>query len=540
MTEKYSTIYDVPCICNTEKPVAKAILPIKVNTPKVVVFNSCPRTLLAASFRQAKAMPASTPEMREKFKIYCDKIFEKEIRPLLVDFKYSYNAWYNHLELSKQKELKDVDYSRLNKYQYTNFSKREIQEEGGKARNISAPNVEVKHVMGPVIWQLEHIFGNNFKGYCSNANYGDLATCYEDNYNLGRTATIQGDGSGYDLSQKHEDKYIDRLVYDYLADTNKITHVSNEEFRLIANMRYRDIKLQTIIDGKYRNLGKLTLDATVGSGSPDTTFGNTLRMSMYNRFVLEEIAGLTTDDYDIKVKGDDFVVMVNPMNTIDIEKKYYEFFVAPDEFDEEKDDRKEIKSGHILKFLKIGGYEDIDFCSTAVIHREGQFAVVRKIDRLVHLAHWSMKALSYSKPQLCYYYKAISKSISAWAHDYYFYRDYAKAMMFQHDVLYNKLDSKQLLSYKAFEKLANRESKETLLVEEYYRPNNRENHIFGRDYCYAMQEKISEKKQFTDEAIKGFLLERYGLIGAVLEKHIENLYRSNCYDEINGSLTETT
>lgn len=529
---------EIPCICkNINKPVAKRILPTSSNTAKLIVYKNCIKTMLAASHRQAKSMPAMDPVIRDAWYEFCNDIFNNEIVPILYNFKYSYNHWFNHLTSKQQREILGIDISQLDKYVYSNFPKVELQiDDSAKARNISAPNAEVKFVMGPVIWQLEYLFSKKFHGYCGGKTYQEMADYYQNCYEKGFDLSAQGDGSGFDLSQLHECKYIDRLIYNYLVDNNYITHVDSEIFRSVSCRRYRKLMLTALIDGVHKQLGYMTLDATVGSGSPDTTFGNTLRMAMYNRFVLEQILKLTKDDYGLLCKGDDFVLLISKYYYNQLESAYYKFFLKAEEFDEVRDNNKPIKGAQILKFLLIGDYESIDFCSTNVIHRNNTIVVIRKVDRLVSLGHWSVKALQYSKPELALYYKALADCNKAWANNLFFFEGYTRVYQKYHDVLYKTLDAKELKMYKNFFRKG--EVKITLPVVEKYRDDDSQDYKFGRDLGIALK----ERKQFNtvgDSYVNDFLIDKYKITKDVAILHIDKLL--NCdehllYDNVSGQI----
>lgn len=535
-------LHDVVCTCKGESKVAaKAILPLGINTYRALVYNNCARTLLASSIRQGKSMPAFDPFLYKKYQSFCDRIFHDEIIPILQEFQYSYDHWYNHLERTKQEEIDELDKNPSNaklwSYVYNNFSKRELQLwiEDQKARNISAPGANVKYVMGPIIWQLEHLFATKFHGYCGSANYDDLRDYYNGCLQKGLTVVAQGDGSGFDLSQTHEAKYIDRLIYNWLADNGKIYHVDPELFRHLSTMRFRMLNLQTYVDGRVMSLGTITLDATVGSGSPDTTFGNTLRMAIYNRFVAEEILGLKPHEYGLKVKGDDFVAMFTEEYRNKLERAYYEFFVSPKEFDEVNDDQKPIKSGQILKFLSLGDYESIDFCSTNVLHRKGVMLILRKLDRFP-LANWSIKALSYSDYEMMEYYNALAFSYDAWAKGLPFYGDYAEVFRYHALGLSRKLKKRdknyEVLLLATRSKITEDKRKTLRTSELACRPSHREDHHFGRDYAFGLLEKKQTVGNVEPEIVYDYILEKYGIDRYTLGTHINKLKTGFLYDEL--------
>ncbi len=89
--------------------------------------------------------------------------------------------------------------------------------------------------------------------------------------------------------------------------------------------------------------------------------------------------------------------------------------------------------GLVPKYIIIGEYEDITFCSTNVIHMNkhtgnDQFKIIRRVDRLTPLSHWCTKALQYSNAEMQQYYKDLALSMRCWASDMPFFQEYIDAM----------------------------------------------------------------------------------------------------------------
>lgn len=460
----------VNCTCkgNLKTNACKKILPTADNTKDIVVYNNCKRTLLAACKRQLREQPSfnkrmvtgkSNPNGKITYKQFCDKIFKNEIIPILENFDYNVHEWYNHLTAKKQKEIDEYllggEIKGKDLTTYGMFCKREkqiIDDKMPKNRAITAPHHSKKYVCGPVIWALEHLFGKHFKGYCGGKNWDELETLYEEYYKQGYVHTLQGDGSAFDSTQTYDLKYIDRLIAEHLVKKDKIKHVDPKLFKLAMTARLKQIDLKLMTSKTVKNIGSVTVDGTVFSGDPDTTFGNTLRMAMYIRYTMY-LAGYEENEFQLICKGDDFAVFMQKIitqvqwenykgyrrskYTIAQDDLYYAIKTSfyqvwhPADTQYQKDD---VGLGMVLKFLNIGDFQDLDFCSTNVIqYQEGQntkFKIIRKPDRMTPLSHWSCDALSYSSVQLKQYYLDLAVSMECWAKNMPFFEDYITAYRF--------------------------------------------------------------------------------------------------------------
>lgn len=575
---------DVDCTCKgVLHPALKTILPVGINTHKVIVYNSCLSTLIAATKRQMRVVPKpdipcaqvgnvnyrpiftieqtnnciclskklgyvcnpkctvcyekETPFGEDyepkpfyskdtvigQFQEYCLQIFNTEM-DFLNDFDYSYNEWFNHLEAGKQKMIEKVDKNKLLSTDYGLFCKREKQaldddvdwevtdDKLPKNRAISSCPESVKEIMGPAIWAAEHYASNFIPGYSGHTNWQQLESYYAQWYKDGYRTVIQGDGSGFDGTQHYACKFIDRLIYSKLARDGKIHHVDPNIFQYVAMKRFRNIRPSYFKNGCKMDIGKARIDGTVFSGSPDTTFGNTLRMIMYIRFTLYK-GGLEYDrDYKLLVKGDDFVIFSRV--TMDYEKLFNKYWVRA-----AKNPKEYFSSfyglGQILKFLKIEtDYRSIDFCSTNVIQDREVFKIVRQPLRMDPLAHYSTKALHLDNKQLCLYYLALADSVDSWAKNLPFFTAYAEA--------YRKIAQQMQIKFKVKPTMTDRrktlpkDGHQEVLVK--FKMPKWKRSGFGSDFDYAANLRVSNTV-VSEEAVYSYFLDRYQIMKYQIESH---------------------
>jgi hypothetical protein len=379
----------------------------------------------------------------QKYHKYCDKLFDEDIQPLINNFTYEIEPWLNHLKDYKhqQEMLPYYDAYKKNIFSqddwynttYTLFTKEEkqvvIDGKIPKCRAISACPPNIKWIMGPVIIKLEQILGNHFKGYKFNHQGKQIKTnleiedYYDKCYKRGLTQSQDLDGSRWDTTQYYHMKYLINKIYNWLADNNKIHHVKPELFTHVSTARYRNLIAKYFDNGRTRVLAKARVDSTTFSGSPDTTFANTITNASIGRYVFDKL-GVNNDEYELFTAGDDY----GSLTTLELAQRMEPVV-------------KEVwkKLGLVLKYFHNGNYETITFCSTNVIQyqEEGltKHKIVRQIDRMNPLSHWSIKALHYSKPELKYYYDSLYKGVDNWAHGMPFYGSYALAFKQMRDNL---------------------------------------------------------------------------------------------------------
>lgn len=430
-------VQDVICTCKNQKAVLKKILNTPPNLTEVVCYPDCPRILFTAFMRQLRDSSDTSPlddSIIRKYHAHCDKIFENEILPLIQNFTYDINAWMNHLkDLNKQKEMLPFyekwltgqrNYEGLNNNTYTLFSKKEKQAKSGgkmpKCRAISACPPNVKWVGGAVCVALEKIFCNKLSGFKINYNgkcaktWPEIEEVYEKRYAEGYQHTIDIDGSAWDSTQKYHMKYLIIKVYRWLAEHGKIHHVEPDVFVEVMTARYRGLIAKAYIDKRTHIIFNARIDGTTFSGSPDTMLANTVTNLSVISFSMKQ-CGYLSHQYCKDCSGDDSHISVTEL--------------VPNINENITTTWKGL--GLIPKYVIVGDYSDITFCSTNVIpyYKNGKMRMklVRQIDRLAPLSHYSQVALQYSRGQLKQYYLDLALGIEFWAKDMPMYSTYSEA-----------------------------------------------------------------------------------------------------------------
>ena len=516
-------IDDIPCQCKKIKmPVAKKILHTAMNDQPIVVYNNCPKGLITAMYRQLRYTGDVNYLRVESYHQWVDKYFEKTIKTTLQGFKYSQYEWYNHLtSLSKQQEVDKffdtiVSENVLTNNTYTLFGKREkqiISDKMPKYRAISACPPNVKYVMGPVIWGLERAFSEvhgykiNYKGKVAK-NWEDIENIYAQRYKDGYVYTMDLDGSAWDTSVKYHMKYVVFKLYDYLCSENLIHHVDPSIFKRVSTQRMRRLVAKTYIDSKTYSLADVMIDSTTFSGSPDTTFSNTLIMSTLMQFVLQA-AGYDEDDYCIDVSGDDTAIFLR--------------HVVPTTEEAVKTIWSQL--GLIPKFVKFGSYEDITFCSTSVIQEGQKFKIVRQVDRLNPLGHWSEKALSYSTRQLKTYYHDLYVSMNNWTNGMPYFQMYTDMY---------KIYSNMIADEPA--EITNGKPKKCRPDPfNLYDPSNEKKYLnYGLEYAYSYEMRQS-KTTISQDTVYQWLLNKYGITRGDVKDMEQNLLKPHVYNYTSGA-----
>lgn len=444
--------------------------------------------------RHVAAVPLPENSAVLEYQKFIDEIIIPEIRDHLLNFDYSYSQWYNHLNSNQQRDIDNM-VEEDGPCKYDMFCKREVQDASDgypKNRAIAGPQAYDKFVLGPVCWKLEDIFSKYLEGYCGGKNWSEMETQLSNYYNEGYDTIIQGDGSGFDRTQSHELKYFDRKVYELVAD--KVHHVDPEIFLNKATSRYRTIRGTIFYNGKM-HLCKAKVDATVTSGSPDTTLMNTARMAIYNRFMAYK-AGVQVK---IKAKGDDFAVFTLGLGDADKMKLQYEKYWAKkgESINEEKG------LGLVLKFLTVGDYSTYDFCSTHLIcdYRLSHFKIVRQWNRIIDLGQYSMKAMRYSQSEKNQYIEDLCVSYESWIANMPFYQQYVKALRAKY------LGKRSKISINGKPKKTLPHDGHELIDTKYLVKNT----VYGRDFDYGSHTRQSTLTM-SDFQVEMFFLEKYGLV----------------------------
>jgi len=510
---KISQMEDINAIeCSCKNELQKAAYKIyntsvnQVSLP-VIVWNNCAKTLWASMLRHIAAVPLPDPECIVEYEHFVDNYVMPSLKEHLIEFDYSTSEWYNHLDYKKQQEIDGVKEILNTPCEYNLFCKREIQlvdsphdnyNDCGlpKTRAIAGPQPVDKFVLGPVSWALEAVFADNFDGYCGGVNWEQLEEKITGYYNEGFEYILQGDGSGFDRTQSHELKYLDRQVYNIVADN--VHHVEREVFLTKATARYRKLTGKYFDGGITRNVASVKIDATVTSGNPDTSLMNTARMATFCRFMAHKA------HVEVKVlaKGDDFVIFYKKESEAELLKEqFYKYWSKKNQ-----NLGKPYGLGIIIKFITTGTFETFDFCSTHLIcdFNRKKFKIVRQWDRIIELGAYSMKALAYSKEQKRQYIYDQAVAMERWAKNMPFYQQYI-------DFLYKLSEGEKSTS------MSKGKGKSTRLND-----GHRHNHDtgkytstfantgYGRDYNYGVSLRQSTT-QMEPEVVLAFFREKYNL-----------------------------
>lgn len=525
-------IEEIPCTCRgAEQDALHQLLPTGANTPEIICYNSCDRTLFAAFKRQMMRVYEPDPRIAADFQKYTTDYFNQYVEPVLRTFDYSYSQWFNRLPRNKQdamvraeSEIAENGYPEL--CEYGLFCKREKQEAGGKNRAIANIEPQIKYIMGPVCWALEDCADKYFPGYCGKKSWDDLENLFEQYYAEGFTYVLQGDGSAFDTCQHYELKLIDRLIYQYLARHGKIWHVNPEDFERLACSEFRELNAKSIGREGVRRLGSATIRGTVFSGASDTTLMNTLRMALYNLYTLERLGLKHGVDFKLLAKGDDFIIFsrVPKLNGCDFESLYLKTWrPKPKHMTTNFEDNKGAL-GMILKFLNVGDYDTIDFCSVTCIPyaNHTKFKLARKPNRMDPLAHYSRATLKLQgKPGLIKQYlldQAMALEISHGGMP--FYKQYAEA----YRITAARINAEPQRSASGRPRMRlEDDGHKQLQQHELHEFAEREFYDYGHEYIEGIKFRFSTHVEVTDDEVYEHLLKHFSISPIDVQYHYDFL-----------------
>lgn len=356
------------------------------NNETVILYRTCKRTIFAAAKRQIKSAPVPDPVVAADFITFGKKKIDQYLGDDLLDFGYSYNQWFNHLNAEKQRNMlliqeklkefpedletamKMPEFRKL--FHYEGICKKELQNFDGKPRMVCKIPDLVKYVMGPVCWKLEEIFTEHLPCYCGGMNLTEMQDKINKYIDEGYTLVAEGDGSAFDNTQDVMLKELDRYVYEKVAD--KVYHVPKELFLYCAMQYYKIMDIVNVdpIAKKRKTLMTYAVLGTVFSGDCDTTLMNTMRMGLYNWYTNERNGFEFHKDYICFSKGDDFTVMYhfkydNEYGKYMIQQAYKKYWLSKykPRPNEPEYDARQHGLGQILKFIEFGHPNSIKFCS---------------------------------------------------------------------------------------------------------------------------------------------------------------------------------
>lgn len=424
--EKFDDIdcKDVTCTCQ-DKPRYLQLFSHTTADRDSLVYNPCKRTLFAAAKRQIKSAPVPDLDVAQDFLKFAFKKIDELVGDDLNNLGYSFNQWYNHLTLAKQKRMDAVHeflhgndplkdhYSDLRsidpkRFHYEAICKIEVQGTDGKPRMVCSIPDLIKYVMGPVCWRLEELFAHKIPTYCGGMNLQQMQDKINHYIDDGFVVVAEGDGSAFDNTQDVLLKEVDRYIYRKISE--RIHHVPKELFEYIATAPYKVMDVISTDSGAKRTLMTYAVLGTVFSGDCDTTLMNTLRMGLYNWYTNWKAGLVLGQDFVCFSKGDDFTVMYR--NTIDIphvKHIYAHIWLAkPKASGPSYDgcDERVSGLGQILKFIEFGPPNTIKFCSLRAWitdpHTQHIY-LTRDPSKFSTLGKYSRKALHLSDAKLASY-----------------------------------------------------------------------------------------------------------------------------------------
>ncbi len=438
-------VKEILCTCKQDRVVLRKLLPTNEFMNDVTCYPSCPRILFTAFMRQLR-QPVNAPNQDtgtiQRYTQFCQKFFLNKIEPLLQNFTYHIEAWINHLE-TYNKQIEVMPYYLAFKRgiksghswyddTYTLFAKKEkqiVEVEGSnvkmpKCRAISSCPPNLKWILGPITIALEKLLHGKLHGYKMRIN-GEPAKTWqqqEETYNMkyseGMQTNIDIDGSAWDSTQVTHMKTLPRLIYNYLADNDLVKHVDVDLFTNIVNKQNRRLVAKSYINKRTVNIFSAIVDETMFSGSPGTTLENTVANLSVTHFIMEEL-NIPEDAYELSCSGDDTQLLIkHEYLKTDIQQRIMQYWQ---------------QLGLMPKYVKVGGYDTITYCSTNVIPykdketRQQKFKIVRALNRMNPLGHWTTECNNYSAQNLKHYYIQLAKGYEYWANNMPFYSSYQKA-----------------------------------------------------------------------------------------------------------------
>lgn len=411
---------NIPCQCENNRKKKKVLFEqiLGKHDTKItgMAWGNCRHTIFAAAKRQLKNAPQPDPDMAQDFLQFSKSMIDKYVGEKIQHFGYSYADWYNHLPLKKQIKMDKVrialglqpgemptneEMLKILSLHYEGICKVEIQELDGKPRMVCSIPDLIKYVMGPITWQLEEIFAQDFPGYCGGKNLTQMEDEINSLIDMGFDKVVEGDGSAFDNTQDVTLKEVERYIYNKVADS--VYHVDKQLFLYIANLKYKTMDIKICENKKMRTLMTYHVLGTVFSGDCDTTFANTLRMSLYNHYTNYHSSLELYKDYYLFSKGDDFSVLYrSKVSNQVIELAYKRTFLPKNK---EGEDNRIANLGQICKFLEIGDASTFKFCSLRSWYKDdkGHITLTRNPAKFFTLAKYSRK-IKTMNPQQRYNY----------------------------------------------------------------------------------------------------------------------------------------
>lgn len=409
------------------KPALMQIMPVGIDAPDIIYYQNNLAALWAALHRQADHNIQADEVKLDVLEDWLKENYYPIIRPMLANFDYSVNFWYNHLSNKQQLEIDPcflmLD-EQLMKLFVEMFPKAEKQLKNGikwpKTRCISKFNPEHIYCMGPIIFALEHLFKKNFNSYCSGMNWTQIGKMYDDWLERGLTQVVGTDFEGFDRSIRTR---LQALTQHAIYKLIKPWHISKDVFDYHFVRVNTVVKLKFYDDQQTKHFKAIIFTAKVFSGESSTTFGN----CETNRAMIQQTCSTIpqVSDHGEAIAGDDAVCALSPfVRKQDIIDAYYNNF-AKGPVDQELIPTTKHGFGTSLKTLHIG--TDIThsrFCSTSVYYCKtcGHHRVIRQLQRFVELTPYSHTIMQLKPRQQLSYMQQLHLANERWMHNLRIFR----------------------------------------------------------------------------------------------------------------------
>jgi len=399
------------------------------------VKHHCPRTALASSLRACSNKVGFDPEEFSKYKAWfensfipkfvrkCldkeDKLINVELNDWLKKFPINYRLKLlksMHPDNRPDRGNMDSRYEAFTKVemQFTSVQHflKETELNDTKERQICGPTDYKKLVANAFVNKLEELASKHYHNYCGRANWIEICEGLDKiECKLNNPIWGASDGSGFDMTQYPEMNLLMNKLFKTCLYHDKMNLVEPFSRSDICEALDKSIYLKVGIDH-----GLLKYDA-VGRASGDgwTTCGNTLLMLSYWTYCLEEVAGLSSKQYGLKVKGDDVLFCIEAKNLELVEDAITRVFTK---YKHEHNHGL----GQICKKVNYGDITDLDFLSNEFFRTsEGKIRMTRIPARVLQTNCWTTKMPKYPmtaekkleiREQLCF---SKGKCLKAWA-----------------------------------------------------------------------------------------------------------------------------
>ena len=371
-----------------------------------VIKHSCPAVMMAASIRACSNKIAPDKMI---FKRWVD-FYQKIITQTLVNainleagLNIDFDVWLKKYPGDYQDKIRKTLlgnslFTNNKRFEYKSFPKIEMQFSDFanldmntlinqlKERQISVPSEEKKIVANAFINELERIADKYLPEYCGRCNWETICKkIYQSELELKNPIYGFADGSGFDMTQI-------RLIQKQFTAT--IKQILNKCAVNLPPEIDKKLLLRAFEDSER-------LDVTVGQGAATyvaegrasgdgwTTFGNTLLMISYWKFIFD-YANIPRDKYFLLVKGDDVVFAVERQYQRLVQEAINKL-MAP------KNELIEFGLGQVVKFVKWGDIVDGDFLSNEFFRTSSGIRMTRIPARVFQTLSFSLKTYSGDK-----------------------------------------------------------------------------------------------------------------------------------------------